>query len=94
MPIYTQGILIDAEVARMSKGTAGRKAAPGPGQIECLKELALTLEDRIAGADDKSLPGIARQYREALRDIRELEGGVDDGDEVEEVVVRLRSGKQ
>lgn len=78
----------------MAKGAAGRKAAPGPGQLVRLKELALTLEGRIAGADDKSLPGIARQYRETLRDIRELEGGVDDGDEVEEVVVRLRSGKQ
>lgn len=78
----------------MAGGDSSCGGPPGPSQLERLKDLAQTLEDRLAGADDKSLPGLARQYRETLRDIRELEGGIDDGDEVEEIVVRLRSGKQ
>lgn len=78
----------------MAGGVSSCGGLPEPSQLERLKDLAQTLEDRLAGADDKSLPGLARQYRETLRDIRELEGGIDDGDEVEEIVVRLRSGKQ
>ncbi|WP_161555427.1 hypothetical protein [Paraeggerthella hongkongensis] len=68
--------------------------AAGDGdQLSQLKTLALLLASDIDAAESREVPGLARQYRETLRDIRELEGGEDDGDEVNEVVLRLRSGK-
>lgn len=69
------------------------KAVADGDPLAQLKTLASLIASEIDTAGSKEVPGLARQYRETLRDIRELEGGSDDGDEVNEVVLRLRSGK-
>ena len=36
----------------------------------------------MATADSKSLAGIAKQYRETLKEIEEIEGATDDDDDI------------
>lgn len=48
------------------------------GRLEQLKQLAVDLRTALDEADPRSIASIARQYRETLRDIDELEK--DDGD--------------
>lgn len=55
--------------------------------LEKLKTLAMTLAESIdAGGDGKSLAQITRQYRETIREIREIEGNGDDKDEIETIL--------
>lgn len=55
-------------------------------RLEKLKELEVTLKASMEDCDYKSLAGIARQYRETIREIEEIEGGTDDGDEIAEIL--------
>ena len=48
------------------------------GRLEKLKQLEAELRSALDDADPRTLPQLARQYRETLRDIDELEK--DDGD--------------
>lgn len=57
------------------------------GRLEELKALKRVLAAGIDGCDDpKSLPQLAKQYRETIREIEEIEGAADDGDEVSEII--------
>ena len=61
-----------------------------------LKALADSLAKDIDGLDmaDKDemklKPQLARQFRETLREINEIEGGVDEDDEIAAIIVRNR----
>lgn len=43
-------------------------------RLEKLKELEATLKEALEEADLKSMAAIARQYRETIREIEEIEG--------------------
>lgn len=65
------------------------------GRLEQLKALAALLADNIdICADAKALPSLAKQYRETIREIEEIEGAVSDGDEISEILTaRKADGK-
>lgn len=54
-------------------------------RLEKLKDLELRLAAAMTEADARSLAGIARQYRETIREIEEIEG-VEDEDEIGDVI--------
>lgn len=59
-----------------------------------LKELEATLYAAMEGADARSLASLARQYRETIREIEEIEGAVDNGDKIAEILTeRGAAGK-
>lgn len=60
-----------------------------------LKELAKVLAGSIDSCNDpKALPPLAKQYRETIREIEEIEGANDDGDEIGEILAeRENDGK-
>ncbi len=56
------------------------------------------LEDRLLAmmdeADEKTLPALARQYRETIREIEEIEGTGNNDDEISEILAeRAADGK-
>lgn len=51
-----------------------------------LKALEQRLIDAMDAADGKALAPIAKQYRETIREIEEIEGMVDDGDEIAKIL--------
>lgn len=55
--------------------------------LEALKTLALNLADELEG-ENRGNANLARQYRETMKDIAELEGGESDGDEIGELLER------
>lgn len=55
-------------------------------RLEKLKELEALLHTKMQFADSKSLASIARQYRETIREIEEIEGVPNDGDEIAEIL--------
>jgi hypothetical protein len=55
-------------------------------RLEKLKELEAKLHDSMDDCDSKSLAAIARQYRETIREIEEIEGATDDGDEIAQIL--------
>jgi hypothetical protein len=55
-------------------------------RLEKLKELEGILEHALATSDIKSMAAIARQYRETIREIEEIEGATDDGDEIAQIL--------
>ena len=60
--------------------------------LEKLKQLAKVLAANIDGCDDpKNLPQLAKQYRETIREIEEIEGAADNGDEVSEILAERQS---
>lgn len=63
-------------------------------RLEQLKALALVIADSIdMGDESHSMAQLARQYRETIREIAELEGD-DDGDEIDAIIQqRADSGK-
>ena len=75
-------------MAGMTKITDGTR-------LEQLKELLRILADEIderPGARD--LAQLSRQYRETLKEIEEIEGGLDDGDQIAELLAgREADGK-
>ena len=60
-------------------------------RLQKLKELEATLYKAMAGADVRSLAAIARQYRETIREIEEIEGGTGDDDELGAILAARRS---
>ena len=60
-----------------------------------LKERAKVLAGRIdSGNDPKALPPLAKQYRETIREIEEIEGANNHGDEVSDILgERAADGK-
>ena len=60
-------------------------------RLQKLKELEATLYKAMAGADVRSLAAIARQYRETMREIEEIEGGTGDDDELGAILAERRS---
>ena len=72
------------------------KSATARGsRLTQLKELAKVLAAGIDGCDDpKALPQLAKQYRETIREIEEIEGAADNGDEIGEILTgRAADGK-
>lgn len=56
-------------------------------RVQQLKELARVLAGGIDSCDDpKALPAMAKQYRETIREIEEIEGAADSGDEIGEIL--------
>lgn len=64
-------------------------------RLKQLKELARVLAESIDSClDPKALPPLAKQYRETIREIEEIEGANDDGDEIGEILAeRENDGK-
>ena len=64
-------------------------------RLSQLKQLAKVLAVTIDGCEDpKNLPQLAKQYRETIREIEEIEGANDDGDEIGEILAeRENDGK-
>lgn len=55
-------------------------------RLQKLKELEIKLYVSMETADSKSLAAIARQYRETLREIEEIEGTGGESDEIAEII--------
>lgn len=56
-------------------------------RLEKLKELEAELEKQMKKANSRSIAAIARQYRETLKEIEEIEGGGPSGeDEIEKLL--------
>ena len=56
-------------------------------RLEQLRTLALVLAESIdAGDGEHSMAQLARQYRETIREIAELEGEDDDGDAIAQLI--------
>lgn len=89
-PIYTQGIF-----ERGGSGMKMKSITAKGSRIEQLKELAKVLAAAIdACIDPKALPAMAKQYRETIREIEEIEGVSADGDEISEILTnREADGK-
>ena len=51
-------------------------------RLSKLKELEEFLRVQMHEADPKSVAAIAKQYRETIREIEEIEGGVTEDDEI------------
>lgn len=56
-----------------------------------MKELEAKLHDSLDYADSKSLAGIAKQYRETIKEIEEIEGASDDDDDIEKILAERDS---
>lgn len=65
------------------------------GRLEELKNLKLVLAAAIDGySDPKALPQLAKQYRETVREIEEIEGAANREDEICEIIgERAADGK-
>ena len=63
-------------------------------RLEKLKELEEKLAFAMEEADSRSLAPLARQYRETIREIEEIEGAGDNNDEISEILAeRAANGK-
>ena len=61
-------------------------------RVEQLKELLIVLAEQIdskPGARD--MASLARQYRETLKEIEEIEGATDDDDDIEKILAERDS---
>ena len=69
--------------------------AKGHTRLEQLKQLAKVLAANIDDCEDpKNLPQLAKQYRETIREIEEIEGANNHGDEVSDILgERAADGK-
>ena len=56
------------------------------GRLEKLKELELQLKSSLDTADTRSLAGIAKQYRETIKEIEEIEGGNGEDNEIDKLL--------
>ncbi len=55
-------------------------------RLEKLRDLEGRLLVAMDEADGKTLAGIAKQYRETIKEIEEIEEGVDPDDEIAEIL--------
>lgn len=59
----------------------------GGNRLEQLKTLAKILAETIDGCKDmRALPQLAKQYRETIREIEEIEGAENHGDEISQIL--------
>lgn len=63
----------------------------GMDRLEKLKALEVQLYDLMQAANSRSMAVLARQYRDTLREIEEIEGGEDAEDEIAIVLRRRKS---
>ncbi len=59
-------------------------------RLERLEELRDDLKALMDKANSRVYPSLARQYRETLREIDEIEGGIEDDDEIAAIILRNR----
>ena len=62
-------------------------------RLEKLKELEQQLYSMMQTANSRSMAVLARQYRDTLREIDEIEGGESEDDEIAAIVLRHRQPK-
>lgn len=55
------------------------------GRLEKLKELEVNLYNALQSCEDKSMASIAKQYRETIKEIEEIEGN-DTEDELADIL--------
>lgn len=60
-------------------------------RLRKLKELEADLHDLMSRANSRAYPALARQYRETLREIEELEDGDDDGDPIAGIIANRQA---
>ena len=58
-------------------------------RLDKLRDLEADLLELMGKANSRAYPALARQYRETLREIDEIEGGEDD-DEIAAIILRHR----
>ena len=62
-------------------------------RLEQLRTLALVIAESIDDGDEShSMAQLARQYRETIREIAELEGEDDDGDAIAQLIAKRSDG--
>lgn len=59
-------------------------------RLEKLKQLEKDLFEMMQVANSRNMAVLAKQYRDTLREIDEIEGGDDQDDEVAAIVLRRR----
>lgn len=64
------------------------------GRLEKLKLLQDKLEIALATCEEKSLAPLARQYRETLREIEELEGADVIGDGISDILSARKADRK
>lgn len=63
-------------------------------RLEKLKDLESELRMLMKKANSRTYASLAKQYRETIREIEEIEGVTDDGDEIAEILAgRAADGK-
>lgn len=61
-------------------------------RLEQLKTLAKVIAASIDSCEDaRALPQLSKQYRETIREIEEIEGGNQGGDEIGEILAQRRA---
>lgn len=61
-------------------------------RLEQLKNLARILAQNIDDCEDvRALPQLAKQYRDTIREIEEIEGTGSDGDEISEILAQRQA---
>ena len=55
-------------------------------RAEKLKTLEARLSDALEEAGPQTIAAIAKQYRETLKEIEEIEGAENDGDDIAEII--------
>ena len=66
-------------------------ATSGFDRLEALEALAERLAAEIDVCEDvKTLPGLAKQYRETMAEIDIIKGGMDDDTEIASIILRKR----
>ena len=58
----------------------------GVNRLEKLKELEAELKNLMSKANSRSFAPLAKQYRDTIREIEEIEGGSEDGGEIEKIL--------
>lgn len=77
----------------MARKKSLKAVTAGGDLLEALKTLALSLAEELDG-ENRGNANLARQYRETMKDIAELEGGADDGGEIGEIIKRRENDGQ
>ena len=60
-------------------------------RLEKLKALEANLEDLMQHAKSRSFASLARQYRETIREIEEIEGNGADIDEIAQIIEKRKN---
>lgn len=61
-------------------------ALGGRTRLEKLKNLEKDLESLMSKANSRTYASLAKQYRETIQEIEELEGGVNSEDEIAKII--------